>query len=140
MKKMINLSFGYMIAAIVAGVFFREYTKLMGFTGRTTLSFVHAHLFALGMILSLIIALFCGRYPLMKNKKFSRFLLLYKIGVPFAAIMMFLRGMLQVVGTPLTRAVDASISGVTGIAHVVVTVALVFLFLALREEAVESPE
>ena len=35
MKKYINLSFIYAMAAIVCGVFYREFTKFTGFTGKT---------------------------------------------------------------------------------------------------------
>lgn len=36
MKKMINTAFVYMILGLVAGVFYREFTKFMGFEGLTT--------------------------------------------------------------------------------------------------------
>lgn len=49
MKKYLNLSLGYVIAAMAGGVFCREFTKLNGFTGVTTLGKVHPHLFLLGM-------------------------------------------------------------------------------------------
>lgn len=43
MKKYFNVSLCYAIAAMVAGVFYREFTKAMGFTGPTTLLRVHPH-------------------------------------------------------------------------------------------------
>ena len=49
MKKLINVSMIYMIAALVAGVFYRELTKFNQFTGKTTLSVTHTHLFILGV-------------------------------------------------------------------------------------------
>ena len=36
MKKLWNLSFTYFILGIASGVFYREYTKHMGFEGRTS--------------------------------------------------------------------------------------------------------
>lgn len=44
MKKYINIAFIYGIAAIACGVFYREFTKFNGFTGKTTLAFTHLHL------------------------------------------------------------------------------------------------
>lgn len=38
MKKLLNTSFGYMIAGLAAGVFYREFTKFTGFVG---LSLIH---------------------------------------------------------------------------------------------------
>ena len=50
MKKYLNISLGYAIAAMLGGVFYREFTKWNEFTGVTTLGKVHTHLFLLGMI------------------------------------------------------------------------------------------
>lgn len=47
MKKYINYAFSYAILAMVAGVFYREFTKLNGFMGKTALGVAHVHLFAL---------------------------------------------------------------------------------------------
>ena len=47
MKKYINYAFGYAIAGMAAGVFFREFTKFNAFEGVTALGKVHTHLFML---------------------------------------------------------------------------------------------
>ena len=47
----------YFILAAAAGVFYREFTKFNGYTGETALSYVHTHLFVLGMFAFLVIAL-----------------------------------------------------------------------------------
>lgn len=49
MKKIINTSMIYMILALAAGVFYREFTKSTNFTGNTTLSVGHTHFLVLGM-------------------------------------------------------------------------------------------
>ena len=48
MKKLIHTAMTYSIAAIAAGVFYREFTKFNGYTGETVLRYIHVHLFALG--------------------------------------------------------------------------------------------
>ena len=50
MKKMINTSMAYFILAILAGVFYREFTKYNGYTGETMLGYMHTHLFVLGNV------------------------------------------------------------------------------------------
>lgn len=50
MKKISNTAFVYTIVALVAGVVYREYTKVVGFSGKTNLSLLHTHLFTLGML------------------------------------------------------------------------------------------
>lgn len=57
MKKYANSALVYAILAMVGGVFYREFTKFNGFTGTTSLGFVHTHYFALGMIGFLLLLL-----------------------------------------------------------------------------------
>lgn len=133
MKKLLNLSFFYAMAAIACGVFYREFTKYMHFTGKATLAFTHVHLFVLGAFLFLILTLFSLQLDLAGSRKFKRFLAIYQVSLPFTVIMMLIRGILQVLETPLSTGADAAISGITGIAHILFTVALVFLFLSLKD-------
>ena len=56
-KKYINFAFIYAIVAMVFGVFYREFTKFIGFNGATNLSIMHAHYFMLGMFFFLVLAL-----------------------------------------------------------------------------------
>lgn len=135
MKKMINLAFGYAVAALASGVFYREFTKLNGYTGVTTLGKIHTHLFALGMLVFLLVALFTIHTPLKDQKQFKLFMILYNIGVPLTTIMMLVRGIYQVLGTSLTNGANAAISGIAGIAHILTGAGLIFLFLALRKIA-----
>ena len=71
MKKLWNLSFTYFILGIASGVFYREYTKHMGFEGRTALAYTHLHLLVLGMMLFLILMLFCRQTGLADSRKFK---------------------------------------------------------------------
>ena len=50
MKKLLNTAFIYALAAMAGGVFYREFTKFNGFSGRTALGLVHTHLFLLGTV------------------------------------------------------------------------------------------
>lgn len=133
MKKYINISMFYAIAAMVGGVFYREFTKFSGFSGVTALGKVHTHLFLLGMLVFLVVALFAGRYDLEKQKSFRMFLRLYNIGVPLTAGMMLVRGVSQVRGMALSSALNASISGIAGIGHILTGVGIVLLLNALKK-------
>lgn len=124
------------MAAIACGVFYREFTKFFDFSDKTTLAFTHLHLFVLGSIVFLIIALFSIVTDLAEQKQFQKFIVLYNVGVPFMIIMFFVRGITQVLGTELTKGASAAISGISGIAHLIITVALVMLFLSLQKSKV----
>ena len=43
MKRYMNCALLYSVLAMAGGVFYREFTKLNAFTGKTTLSVVHTH-------------------------------------------------------------------------------------------------
>lgn len=133
MKKYIDIALIYAIAAMIGGVFYREFTKLNGFTGETMLSKVHAHLFLLGMVIFLIVALFSTIKDLENEKHFKRFMKIYNIGVPLTVIMMLVRGVTQVLSTPMSKGLDASISGIAGIGHILAGLGIIFLLLSLRK-------
>ena len=62
-RKLFKSAFVYLILALCAGVFFREYTKIMEFTGITSLSFMHLHYFVLGFLSFLVLGLLSDKYP-----------------------------------------------------------------------------
>ena len=133
MKKYINLALIYAIACLVAGVFYREFTKWNGFTGETTLGKIHAHLFMLGMFLFLLVALFAKDHDLEGQKAFRLFMKLHNLGLPLVAITMAVRGVTQVLGTTLSKGLNASIAGMAGIGHILVSIGIVSLLLALKK-------
>lgn len=135
MKKYLNISLIYAIAAMVGGVFYREFTKWNGFTGVTALGKVHTHLFLLGMLMFLIVALFAEHHDLQKQKLFRVFLWVYNIGVPLTAVMLVVRGIAQVLNVSLSSAANASISGIAGIGHILTGVGLVLLLISLKKTA-----
>ena len=137
MKKYLNLSLGYAIAAMVGGVFYREFTKYHGFTGVTALGKVRTHLFLLGMLVFLVVALFAAQYDLTKIKTFRIFLLVYNIGVPLTAVMLLVCGVTQVLGLSLTAGASASISGIAGIGHILTGSGLILLLLSLKKLAAD---
>lgn len=135
MKKYLNISLIYAVAAMVGGVFYREFTKWNGFTGVTALGKVHTHLFLLGMLMFLIVALFAEHHDLQKQKLFRAFLWVYNIGVPLTAVMLVVRGIAQVLNVSLSSAANASISGIAGIGHILTGVGLVLLLISLKKTA-----
>ncbi len=132
MKKLINLAFIYAGVALGCGVFYREFTKYHAFEGRTVLATAHVHLLVLGTILFLLLAAFALHTDLMEQVHFRRFLVLYQIALPATVIMLMVRGVFQVMGTAMTRALDASISGIAGISHILMAGSFVLLYLSMR--------
>lgn len=133
MKKYLNYSLSYGVMGLMCGVYFREFTKIMGFTGITTLSKAHPHFLILGTMLFLIVALFSDRLDLEKDKTFALFMRIYNIGLPLTVLMMLIRGTLQVLGTPLSKGLNASISGIAGIGHILLGVGFILLIVSLKK-------
>lgn len=139
MKKLIKFAFGYAIAAMACGVFYREFTKFNGFEGVTALGKVHTHLFLLGMVVFLLFALFDAKLSLREQKLFKPFMIVYNAGVVLASVMMLVRGILQVAGTALSPGADGAISGVAGLGHILTAAGLV-LFFCMLLRAKHEPE
>lgn len=140
MKKMIHTAGFYGVLALISGVFYREFVKFMSFEGDSMLSVAHTHFFVLGTFLFLLLALFAMNSSLLEDQKFQRFTQIYNIAFPAMMISLYVRGILQVLETNLSTGLDAAISGVAGLTHIALTVAMVYLFLALKNIAVEKTE
>ena len=139
MKKYINISLAYALGAMAGGVFYREFTKWMGFNGITALGKIHTHLFMLGMVIFLLISQFVQCTALEEEKMFRIFLWVYNIGTPLTASMLLVRGIIQVLGITLTSGQNAAISGIAGIGHILTGIGLVLLMLALRKACARGP-
>lgn len=135
MKKYLNFSLIYAFAALICGVFYREFTKWNGYNEVTTLGKAHAHLFVMGTIVFLIVALFSMQQELQKSKMFRAFLWVYNIGLPITTVMMVVRGITQVLNISLSDAGNASISGIAGIGHILTGVGIIFLLVSLIKTA-----
>ena len=136
-KKYFNLALIYATAAMIGGVFYREFTKWNGFTGATALGKVHTHLFILGMLVFLLVALFSQSMDLEKQKTFRTFMKIYNIGLPILSIMMVVRGVIQVLEFDISSRANSAISGVAGVGHVLVGIGIVLLLLTLKKSAEE---
>lgn len=133
-KRYANLALIYGITAIVFGVFYREFTKFSHFSGQTNLSVIHTHYFLLGMFFFLVLMALekCFSFS---GKKVRNILIAYQIGINITALGFLMRGLTQVWGTELSRGLDASISGIAGIGHILTGVSLILVLLTIRKKA-----
>ncbi len=133
MKKFVNNAFIYAILAMAGGVFYREFTKFCGFTEWTALSVVHTHYFILGMMFFLVLGLVEKNIHFM-DQKTNRAVIGYHAGLNITAIMLFIRGVLQVTATDtLSHGMDAAISGIAGIGHLVLGVSMIMILLSIKK-------
>ena len=131
MKRYINAALLYAILAMAGGVFYREFTKFNGFTGKTTLSVVHTHYFLLGMVLFLLLLLLEKSFSF-TGPKTGLVLAVYHVGLNLAALMLVVRGVAQVRMPALSAGMDAAISGIAGIGHMLLGASMVLLLIQIR--------
>lgn len=137
MKRYINYSIVYAVLALVAGVFYREFTKMNGYTDWTTLSFVHTHYFILGMMFFLILGLISLNIDFKSNRAvlFYNIGLNLMIGLNLTAIMLVVRGIVQILGF---NVVSALISGIAGIGHIILGVSLILILLDIKKGCIKG--
>ncbi len=131
MKRYMNTALLYAVLAMAGGVFYREFTKFNGFDERTTLSVVHTHYFLLGMVFFLLLLLLEKNFSF-TSAKTGRILAVYHTGLNLTAVMLVVRGVAQVTVPALSSGMNAAISGVAGIGHILLGVSIILLLVQIR--------
>ncbi len=131
MKKLYYAATTYAGLGLVSGLAYREITKAHDdFEGKTQLAFMHTHLLALGMLFFLIVLVLEKVFELSRHSLFNAFFWTYNVGLVVTVAMMGWHGYLQVDGTKEAD-VSPAISGIAGLGHILLTVGIVCLFIAL---------
>ena len=130
-RKYIKTAFTYGVFGLFIGAFYREFTKFIGFTGRTSLALAHGHSLVLGFIIFLILALFAKNFDSSDIKKEKRFYITYNICLSLSLLSLVVRGFYQIYDLN-QMALDASISGFAGLGHIILAIAFYFLYSFLK--------
>ena len=100
------------------------------YTAWTTLFVVHTHYIILAMMFFLIL----GLISMNMNLKINQAVLFYNIGLNLTAIMLIVRGIIQVLDL---NVVSALISGVAGIDHTILGVSLILILLDIKKACIK---
>ncbi len=133
-KRYANMALAYAVTAMIFGVFYREFTKFSGFSGQTALSVIHTHYFLLGMFFSLLLMLIEKAFSF-SDQNTGKILIVYQLGLNITALGFLMRGLTQVWETELSKGLNASISGIAGIGHILTGICLILLLLKIRKRA-----
>ena len=139
MKKYLNATTFYTLIALIMGVFYREFTKFNHFEMHTSLAVVHSHYLILGTFFFLILVILEKQFNLSQYVS-DRLVKLYHVGLNLTCLMMVVRGVIQVLNLELSRAFDASLAGVAGIGHIVLSLALILLLVRIRKAIINPKE
>lgn len=137
MKALYRAAIFYLAFGLIAGVFYREFTRANNFPEGefTQLGVTHTHLLALGFMMFLIFLALEKVFAFSRNRKlFNIFFWLYNAGLLTTVAMLILHGSLTVLG----KESGAAISGIAGLGHIMLTIALV-VFIVLLGRAIEDP-
>lgn len=124
-----RLSAVWTAVGLVSGLAYRELTRRSGFTGFTQLAVVHTHTLVLGTIVGLGLLALQRLYGLSEDRRFGWFLWIWNIGLTLTAAGLSVKGTLQVLGS--ATATSPALAGVSGMGHILLTVAFVLVFLVL---------
>ena len=69
------------------------------------------------------------------DRNTGKLLVVYQAGLNITGLGFLLRGLFQVWGTEMSRGMDASISGIAGIGHILTGVCMILLLLKIRKRA-----
>lgn len=132
MKKLYYAAAAYTVLGLLGGLYYRELTKAQDFTGDTQLAVVHTHFLTLGTIVLLIVMLLERAFTLSGSRWFTPFYWTYNVGLVITVGVMAWHGTVTVLDGPkLGDTTAAMISGIAGLGHILLTVALLCLFVAL---------
>ena len=126
MRKLKIAAHVYMVLGLVSGIFYREFTKLNDYTGKTQMSIVHTHILALGMLFFLIVLALEKQFQLTKEKMFPFFFWFYNVGLVITVGTMEIHGITTVVSHNVE--VPPYLPG-TG--HILLMLGLILLFVIL---------
>ena len=126
MKKYYYISFTYLMLGLIAGVFYRELTRMSDFTGETVLKGVHTHILVLGFVFFLVVLLLEKKLGISNLKSTKAWLITYQVALVTVVATMVARGVAQVKGFEI-----AGLSHMAGASHALLGIALIWFMILL---------
>lgn len=138
-RNILSISFSTLILGLVAGVFYREFTKFNKYEGITHLSKVHPHILVLGFIFSLIIYIIMKRFSAENIEKLGKNLKIYLTGLLISVVSMLSIGIWEVLGSYDIKVAIKVFEGISGIGHLLLGLGLVkIIILIIKNEREEE--
>ena|SRR5699024_10647756 len=130
MKIITYSSLGYTIFGLLVGVFYREFPKFISTPEAVTesqLSVVHTHTLVLGTFFFLFVLILAKLFQIDSHKYFNKFFATYHVGLGITLLIMLTHGIYVTLGNDP----HAAFSGIAGIGHIILTIALGLFFYIL---------
>ncbi|OKL51168.1 DUF2871 domain-containing protein [Buchananella hordeovulneris] len=133
-KLLFRSAAAWAIFGLLSGLYYREFTRLNAWDHPTftQLSTVHTHALALGCLFFLVMLALERTFAVSRHSAHARrAYLAWNVGLALTAGMQLLKGSLQVAGVPAYS--HPALAGLSGLGHIVMTVAFALYFHSLAK-------
>lgn len=134
-KLLVRAAAIWTVIGLAGGLYYREMTKFHGLAGSgdlagTQLAVLHTHTLTLGTVMLLVLLALVANYrSLATDRRFRWGVWTWQVGLALTTAGMLVIGTMQVSSTPGFD--SPALAGVSGLGHIVLTVAFVLIFLGL---------
>ncbi len=126
------------VLGLASGLYYREFTRQLDFTGSTQLSIAHTHALALGTTIMLVVLALVRTFGLASDRRFRFFPMFWDAGLALTFGSLVVKGTAQVLA--LDWATSKALAGVSGLGHMVLAGSFVLLMLVVLRAAKRAPE
>ena len=130
-QDVLGMSFTFLVMGLVAGVFYREFTKVNNFVGDTRLSVLHTHTLVLGFVVLLVFYLLIRNYSLDRVLGLKKSYLIYISGLTFTLVMMVFIGIYQITAQGQDLINIKAIEGMSGLGHIILAAGMTKLLVKI---------
>lgn len=130
-QDVLGMSFTFLVMGLVAGVFYREFTKMNNFVGDTRLSVLHTHTLVLGFVVLLVFYLLIRNYSLDRVLGLKKSYLIYISGLTFTLVMMVFIGIYQITAQGQDLINIKAIEGMSGLGHIILAAGMTKLLVKI---------
>lgn len=131
MRKIYYAAATYLGLGLIAGVFYREWTRFFDAVADSQLNTLHTHLLVLGTFFFLIVLGLEKLFRLSAHKSFDTWFILHNVALAWTIGFMVANGVVHTMGHG--DAWTAMWSGLAGIGHILLTVSFVLFFVILNK-------
>lgn len=130
-QNIIGLSYTFLVMGLIAGVFYREFTKFYKYQADNHLSKLHVHVLVLGFLLMMILYLVVKEYDVKKILTIRTPLYVFVSGFTFTIVNMTLSGFYEVVSANRPIIKKAALEGLSGLGHIVLSIGIVWIVVKI---------
>lgn len=130
-KNIIGLSYTFLVMGLIAGVFYREFTKFYKYSDNNHLSKLHVHVLALGFLPMMILYLVVKEYDVKKNLSLRKPLYVFVSGFTFTIVNITLFWIFEIVSASRPIVNKAALKGLSGLGHIFLAIGIVWMVVKI---------